>query len=948
MFLNIWITIQTVRKIWKRVLLGGLGISIGFMLIFTTSILSDSIYRSILEDNLQILQETDILLFSADNTNGGFFDDSIINEIETNNELSSLIDAISGQLVFGVTLICSEKNSSAWGVLHGINVTRDHEFGPLNMDGESLGWNQLESEDGSINAVITQNIVKELNISKGDLIKIPFSLNKPNKIILVEFSVIGVLDDEGRAKRNDGYNIYVDLQTLQMTLNLTNKINEVLISLNGDVVDGLDYEDTFLDALNSNLLNTDNWSNIGIFRIKRSAYDEARSGARSFSGFFNALGLIGITSAVFLIGTIYYILLEERRGDIATLRSLGMVKFDIFKQFFLESLITGVIAGIIGVFGTIIITHLFLEALSSIYKPGFYFIGQVELSRPYTIWIRLESLIQSFILGLIFVMIIATFASWRISSMNIITTFQELEIDIIQNPNKKKGLFYLFASIVLISLGISVLQTSLIIFSTLSSIGTLFGFLFLHAWKKERFRTLGTIYSLAILIPTVTLVIFLANSSTFNSESFLFIIYSWLYILILMAILVVLQLNSITKLIMKLSFIKSSHILMYCQGNVNKSKVKIFLSLIIFALMVSVMQGVVLMANASYYANEASMDQNWMYGADFRVNTVLPINQSEWYQNLDLELKNSISYIAGWSRTIASIEMKVGEEMEWWYNYTKDESPIIGLDKYSKDLFDIRIKGKSIFESEDSVWTNFFDGKGVLVPSWFEYNDFQFQDVNISTDIGNQTLPVIGYIFSSSGSIFMSKNLLKSYFVNITGDNILFIKLKSTNNIRDIHEKLERSLSAWGLSLTNRVEFINDLTEVILMGTIIFEGYFSIGVFLAFIGLSSIFYRNIQLRWHEFGILRAMGMSRAETATAIILESALISALAFIIGTTTSVIVLKPALGALQGVSSYNVDIFAVLFWTILVVFSSLIAALIPVLSLRRMREIELIREIGQ
>ena len=363
--------------------------------------------------------------------------------------------------------------------------------------------------------------------------------------------------------------------------------------------------------------------------------------------------------------------------------------------------------------------------------------------------------------------------------------------------------------------------------------------------------------------------------------------------------------------------------------------------------MVSVMQGVVLMANASYYANEASMDQNWMYGADFRANTVLPINQSEWHQNLNLELKNSISSIAGWSRTIASIEMKVGEEMEWWYNYTKDESPIIGLDRYSKDLFDIRIKGKSIFESEDSIWTKFFDDKGVLVPSWFEYNDFRFQDVNISTDIGNQTLPVIGYIFSSSGSIFMSKNLLKSYFENITGDNILFIKLKSTNNIRDIHEKLERSLSAWGLSLTNRVEFINDLTEVILMGTIIFEGYFSIGVFLAFIGLSLILYRNIQLRWHEFGILTAIGMSRTETATAIILESALISALAFIIGTTTSFIVLKPALGALQGVSSYNVDIFAVLFWTILVVFTSLLAALIPVLSLRRMREIELIREIG-
>ena len=63
MFLNIWVTIRTVRKIWKRVLLGGLGISIGFMLIFSSTIMSDSIYKSILEDNLQSLQETDLILF---------------------------------------------------------------------------------------------------------------------------------------------------------------------------------------------------------------------------------------------------------------------------------------------------------------------------------------------------------------------------------------------------------------------------------------------------------------------------------------------------------------------------------------------------------------------------------------------------------------------------------------------------------------------------------------------------------------------------------------------------------------------------------------------------------------------------------------------------------------------------------------------------------------------
>ncbi|MHA2073255.1 MAG: ABC transporter permease, partial [Candidatus Hodarchaeales archaeon] len=833
MFLNIWVTIRTVRKIWKRVLLGGIGISIGFMLIFSTTILTDSIYRSILEDNLQTLQETDILLFSTDISIGGTFNDSIIGEIESNDELYSLTDAISGQLVYGVTLISSETNSSAWGVLHGINVTRDRQFGPLTIGGEPLDAVQLGSESGSINTVITQNIKEKLNISNGDTFKIPFRVNQGDGMILADFSVVGIMDDEGRAKSNNKDNIYVDLLSLQNTLNLTNRINEVLISLNGDVIDGLKYEDLFIDALNNNLFSNEAWPNLGIFRIKRSAYNEARGGARSFSGFFSALGLIGITSAVFLIGTIYYILLEERRGDIAILRSLGLVKFDIFKQFLLESLITGVIAGLIGVFGTIVITSLFLEALSSIYQPGFYFVGQVELSRPYTLFIKLESLIQSFLLGLMFVMAIASFASWRISSMNIIATFQESEIDMIQHPSKKKFYFFLFMSIVFITLGISVLQISLILFAVLVSIGTIFGFLFLYSWQKERFQILGTIYSILILIPIITLVLFLVNNSTFNFESFLFTIYSWIYILILIAVLVILQLNSITKLILKLSMMKSSHILLYCQRNVSKSRIKIFFSVIIFSLMISVMQGVVLMADASYHANEAYMDQNLMYGADFRASTVLPLNISEWYQKLDLTLKENINNIAGWSRTRTSIAMEVGEEMEWWYNNTKDQSPIIGIDNDTKDFFNVRIKGKSIFESEDSVWTEVLEGKGVLVPSWFEYNDFQLQDIVISTDIGNVSIPAIGYIYSSSGSIFMSKTLMKSFFADVTGDNTLFIKLKSSDHIGEIDEKLRNSLSEWGLSLTNREEFIGDLTQVILLGTLMFEGYFSIGVFLA-------------------------------------------------------------------------------------------------------------------
>jgi ABC-type antimicrobial peptide transport system permease subunit len=291
--------------------------------------------------------------------------------------------------------------------------------------------------------------------------------------------------------------------------------------------------------------------------------------------------------------------------------------------------------------------------------------------------------------------------------------------------------------------------------------------------------------------------------------------------------------------------------------------------------------------------------------------------------------------------------MEVGEEMEWWYNNTKDQSPIIGIDSDTKDLFNVRIKGKSIFESEESVWTEVLSGKGVLVPSWFEYNDFQLQDIVISTDIGNVSIPAIGYIYSSSGSIFMSKTLMKSFFADVIGDNTLFIKLKSSAHIGEADEKLRNSLSEWGLSLTNREEFIGDLTQVILLGTLMFEGYFSIGVFLAFIGLSLILYRNIQLRWHEFGILTAMGMSRTETATAIILESFIISILAFVIGTSTSFIVLKPALGALQGVSSYSVDIVAVIFWTVLVILSSLIATFIPILFFKNKGELDLIREIA-
>jgi len=153
-------------------------------------------------------------------------------------------------------------------------------------------------------------------------------------------------------------------------------------------------------------------------RFKEEFLEIAENAAEMITQIFLVLGLFSIAAGIMLIINIFVMLASERRGEMGISRALGMQRTHLLQIFLFEGTIYAVLAAGAGTLMGIGVGFVIIQAFSYIFAEGqpigelFTYTGQ--------------SLTLAFAAGMLVTTLTVLVASWKVSKLNIVTAIRNI------------------------------------------------------------------------------------------------------------------------------------------------------------------------------------------------------------------------------------------------------------------------------------------------------------------------------------------------------------------------------------------------------------------------------------------------------------------------------------------------------------------------------------------
>ena len=153
----------------------------------------------------------------------------------------------------------------------------------------------------------------------------------------------------------------------------------------------------------------------------------ANIGGGVFSSIFSIFGIFSILAALLLIVLIFVMLAAERRVEIGVARAVGVQRGQIVQMFMTEGMVYNLAAGALGVLLGIGITYAMTAFISQLFNDATGQINsQVGGIFAVSFQISWESVVTAYCLGVLITWLAMTFATGRVSQMNIVTAIRNL------------------------------------------------------------------------------------------------------------------------------------------------------------------------------------------------------------------------------------------------------------------------------------------------------------------------------------------------------------------------------------------------------------------------------------------------------------------------------------------------------------------------------------------
>lgn len=153
----------------------------------------------------------------------------------------------------------------------------------------------------------------------------------------------------------------------------------------------------------------------------------ANVGGGIFSSIFSIFGVFSILAALLLIVLIFVMLAAERRVEIGVARAVGVQRSQIVQMFMTEGMVYNLLAGALGVMLGIGITYAMTAFIGRLFNDATGQINsQVGGIFAVSFQISWQSVVVAYCLGVLITWIAMTFATARVSRMNIVTAIRNL------------------------------------------------------------------------------------------------------------------------------------------------------------------------------------------------------------------------------------------------------------------------------------------------------------------------------------------------------------------------------------------------------------------------------------------------------------------------------------------------------------------------------------------
>jgi len=278
-------------------------------------------------------------------------------DVEALREMSNLIEAASGRLQTGVTLVSGGRNWSTSVVGVGADFSRVQDW-PI-IDGRN--FTDAEARSGGKVAIVGQTVVREL-FGGGDPIGARLRINR------TPVTVIGVLEGRGASGwgQDQDDTVWMPIETVRTRISRTSSsvadnAGTVFLKV-WDDLDVLEVQDEIEDMLRVRR-GIQPGAEDDFVVINFAEFIRARNETESLLGFL--LAAFSATSLVvggIGIMNIMLVSVTERTREIGLRRAVGARRRDVLTQFLVEATVLGLLGGLIGMLlgvgGTYLAAHL--------------------------------------------------------------------------------------------------------------------------------------------------------------------------------------------------------------------------------------------------------------------------------------------------------------------------------------------------------------------------------------------------------------------------------------------------------------------------------------------------------------------------------------------------------------------------------------------------------------
>jgi len=849
-----------------------LGLMVGTAVITASLAVGDTMDHMISSEILREYHTTDQQIVaelpSGEQT---YFNQSLFDRFEQ-GLAAAPIDGLAPGIDDYVAVFNAGSNLSEARVrLLGVDFQQAAPFGDFtNQERETVF-----SLDGG-QALLGAYTARDLEAGVGDTLMV-FANNN-----LSLLTVAHVLRAEGRAQQGRG--LFVSLATAQEVVGEAGHINEILVSNQGGVREGMTHTEEVRQAFAA--VHVDSPLVFKMVEVKKDLVEENREGLSAFTDMFFVFGTFSIIAGVILIINIFVMLAEERKSEMGMARAIGMRRAHLKRMYVAEGLLYALGAAGVGVLFGVTIGYMIMFAMGEIFRA----FGAFDILQYFTV--TPDSMITGFVAGFLITVVTIYLTAHRISRLNIVRAIRNISEPPLRPRDRRITATgaALLAGGLLAVLAARENYLAAFLFSGVSL--CLFGVgVLARRWAGDR-----PAFSVAALLVIIWWFVPASWLPEYGGSLEMFIL-SGLFMVFSAILLVMFNARQLTRGVTAvlgrgktMPAVLRTSVAYSLRSRFRTGMTMAIFALVIFSITVMSMMVGILGTNIEMQVDQAAGGYDIMA---FTLPSAPIPNLREQLAAADMEA-NFTAVASLLSTRTTLIPPDSEEELRY---------PLLGVDDefLATNAFTFQ-KLLPAYDSGEAAWQAVRENHSLVVVDGSVLGVEFGPPAVFTADLGdtltfrgkdNRTVnkTVIGVLDTTvmQGVYTYGRHLAEEY--EVSGPTFFLLGTASGVDGDRAARELEREFLPYGMQTTVMKTVVQEIIRVMNQFFNLFEAFMALGLVIGIAGLGIITIRSVHERRQEIGMLRAIGFRQRDVLSSFLIETSFVAVLGIVIGTLLGIFI---------------------------------------------------------